>query len=249
MPTNARSSQMKATQPTPGQFNDASMRLLDTLRRYGHQGQAQPMPPTFGQASARNAFPDALYSFTSNQFPSMPLELVTQEAIGKLAEDAENDGDQEMQFHLGMQDSRKGRRGARQSPGSERNGRITKANNPPKSKRTEKARALQAANQGNTEVDALINTIVAKDSRPSFMNVASSAGDEHDRRYVCDIPTCGKEFRQKAHLDIHKRAHTGEKPYACAPNGPMMPMRQQLANLVLPDLRNRRLRPALLATW
>lgn len=33
------------------------------------------------------------------------------------------------------------------------------------------------------------------------------------RKYICDISNCGKSFAQKTHLDIHKRAHTGDKPF------------------------------------
>ncbi|TIC97525.1 Asparagine-rich zinc finger protein AZF1 [Colletotrichum higginsianum] len=33
------------------------------------------------------------------------------------------------------------------------------------------------------------------------------------KRYVCTIDGCGKSFYQSTHLDTHKRAHTGEKPY------------------------------------
>lgn len=33
------------------------------------------------------------------------------------------------------------------------------------------------------------------------------------RKYRCTLPNCGKSFAQKTHLDIHTRAHTGDKPF------------------------------------
>lgn len=33
------------------------------------------------------------------------------------------------------------------------------------------------------------------------------------RKYTCHVPDCGKSFAQKTHLDIHTRAHTGDKPF------------------------------------
>jgi len=33
------------------------------------------------------------------------------------------------------------------------------------------------------------------------------------KRYSCEVSGCSKSFFQKTHLDIHRRAHTGDKPY------------------------------------
>ena len=33
------------------------------------------------------------------------------------------------------------------------------------------------------------------------------------RKYACTLPHCGKNFAQRAHLDTHIRAHTGDKPF------------------------------------
>lgn len=37
------------------------------------------------------------------------------------------------------------------------------------------------------------------------------------RKYNCNLPGCGKSFAQKTHLDIHIRAHTGDKPFVSTP--------------------------------
>jgi hypothetical protein len=38
-------------------------------------------------------------------------------------------------------------------------------------------------------------------------------GKPNRKQYRCDIEGCNKSFYQKTHLDIHRRAHTGDKPY------------------------------------
>ncbi|KAI1941233.1 DNA-binding transcription factor [Ophidiomyces ophidiicola] len=39
------------------------------------------------------------------------------------------------------------------------------------------------------------------------------------RKYECTLPNCRKSFYQKTHLDIHMRAHTGDKPFICKEAG------------------------------
>lgn len=52
------------------------------------------------------------------------------------------------------------------------------------------------------------------------------------RKYVCTLPNCGKSFAQKTHLDIHTRAHTGDKPFVSRPAGghDYPPRRKSVAN-------------------
>ncbi|KAL8817728.1 MAG: hypothetical protein Q9191_008090 [Dirinaria sp. TL-2023a] len=90
-----------------------------------------------------------------------------------------------------------------------------------------------------TDVDTLVRTIQHKStsnsppqssaaldqsySRPSVYGPeqhvrARSNRSEHTgfrarKKYQCQIPSCGKIFFQKTHLDIHVRAHTGYKPF------------------------------------
>lgn len=53
----------------------------------------------------------------------------------------------------------------------------------------------------------------------------SSQGDSKGsrKRYVCNGPNCNKSFTQKTHLDIHRRTHSGEKPYVRTHHNLMMP--------------------------
>ena len=90
----------------------------------------------------------------------------------------------------------------------------------------------------NINVDTLVRTIQLKSQRPSRYPCRSSntnasspsstsepkavlsqhkgcsVGRRRNRKsYECSMPSCNKTFYQKAHLEIHIRAHTGFKPF------------------------------------
>ena len=37
----------------------------------------------------------------------------------------------------------------------------------------------------------------------------------HKQAYACDHDGCGKTFAHVGPFEVHKRSHTGEKPFAC----------------------------------
>lgn len=96
------------------------------------------------------------------------------------------------------------------------------------------------ATEPDSNVDSLMRTIQLKSQRPPSYQAFSSASSapsptssaseiraatirQRDRsphpcrisrkNYICSIQSCAKAFYQKAHLDIHVRAHTGYKPF------------------------------------
>jgi len=45
------------------------------------------------------------------------------------------------------------------------------------------------------------------------------AATKSRKRYECEFAGCNKSFFQKTHLEIHTRAHSGDKPYPCTEPG------------------------------
>jgi uncharacterized Zn-finger protein len=74
---------------------------------------------------------------------------------------------------------------------------------------------LRSSEAGSASPEAEIqpkqNTRTHSPSRPK-----GGAGQTKERKiFHCDMPGCSKTFSQKTHLSIHRRAHTGDKPYTC----------------------------------
>ncbi|CAK3940155.1 Asparagine-rich zinc finger AZF1 [Lecanosticta acicola] len=72
----------------------------------------------------------------------------------------------------------------------------------------------------STDIDTLMRAIQSKchstDQRqPEKRRASDIPTAKSKKRYICDVPDCGKAFYQKTHLEIHTRAHTGIKPFMC----------------------------------
>jgi hypothetical protein len=65
------------------------------------------------------------------------------------------------------------------------------------------------------------------------------------RKYTCTLPGCGKSFAQKTHLDIHIRAHTGDKPFVSTHYD--ISSDQQLTSPNSADLQGALVRPTIFA--
>lgn len=73
----------------------------------------------------------------------------------------------------------------------------------------------------STEIDTLMRAIQSQTNDPerkqNDRNKPAESPNPHrpKKKYLCDVPGCGKAFYQKTHLEIHTRAHTGIKPFLC----------------------------------
>lgn len=73
-----------------------------------------------------------------------------------------------------------------------------------------------AASHAASPVNSTTAFITASnDAPPAQLPEAKASGKT--KKFVCDGPGCNKAFIQKTHYEIHRRTHTGERPYASNP--------------------------------
>jgi hypothetical protein len=58
-----------------------------------------------------------------------------------------------------------------------------------------------------------VSALEAQSPESSCRPPSTSSEAKSLKKWVCDGPNCRKHFVQKAHLDIHRRTHTGQRPY------------------------------------
>jgi hypothetical protein len=86
-------------------------------------------------------------------------------------------------------------------------------------------KAIQAKEDEDDDASGQILTPAHTPKHEMVMDMQSPASSCHTstpapeskprKKWVCDGPSCNKRFVQKTHLDIHRRTHTGLKPYIC----------------------------------
>ncbi|KTW28546.1 hypothetical protein T552_01806 [Pneumocystis carinii B80] len=67
-----------------------------------------------------------------------------------------------------------------------------------------------------------------KDLKGKGVETKGMGESKNKRRYPCSFEGCNKAFQQQAHLRIHLRCHSGEKPFVCGQCGKTF---AQLGNL------------------
>lgn len=67
--------------------------------------------------------------------------------------------------------------------------------------------------------DAGTSKLVSEAGSPTPSAKNDKKAQKQKKRYECNVPGCYKAFYQKTHLEIHSRAHTGDKPFTCSEPG------------------------------
>jgi uncharacterized Zn-finger protein len=65
------------------------------------------------------------------------------------------------------------------------------------------------------DIDKMMRIIQSRSQTDDCKPAASATIEKARKRYRCDVDDCNKSFYQRTHLDIHRRAHTGVKPFVC----------------------------------
>ncbi|EHK27256.1 uncharacterized protein TRIVIDRAFT_140226 [Trichoderma virens Gv29-8] len=83
--------------------------------------------------------------------------------------------------------------------------------------RTEVDELMKAIQKTQTtdECQQTLTPVQTPKAGASDAPVLRTQGGKPKKLWFCDGPNCGKAFVQKTHRDIHRRTHTGQRPYVC----------------------------------
>lgn len=86
-------------------------------------------------------------------------------------------------------------------------------------------KAIQRA-QTTEECQQALTPVQTPKRCASDASVLRTQSGKPRKQWVCDGPNCGKAFVQKTHRDIHRRTHTGQRPYVIV----QLPLRCNVTN-------------------
>ena len=79
--------------------------------------------------------------------------------------------------------------------------------------KSDKRRRGAPVSAGQVPVERNVNNAHGSDLVRDGYSEPTQGFPRSRKRYQCNLPSCGKVFYQKTHLEIHERAHTGSKPF------------------------------------